>query len=104
MQILSIVIPAYNEEEAIAATIKRCLDVRDAIIKEAGLSAVEIIVVNDGSVDRTAAIAGKFKEIQLINHEVNRGYGAALKTGFASARGDILGFGCRWNMRSALFY
>ena len=92
METLSIVIPAYNEEDAIASTIQQCLAVREAIVKEAGLTAVEIIVVNDGSRDKTPQIAGEFKEITLINHEVNRGYGAALKTGFSGAKGEILGF------------
>lgn len=88
----SIIIPAYNEENAIANIIKRCLNERENIIKETPVAEVEIIVVNDGSHDNTAQIAGQFKEISLISYAKNRGYGAAIKTGFAQAKGDIVGF------------
>ena len=89
---LSIVIPAYNEEEAIAAIIERTLEARDAIAEGAGLSGVEVIVVSDGSSDRTKEIASGYDEITLIAYEKNRGYGAAIKQGFEVATGDILGF------------
>ncbi|MGQ0641181.1 MAG: glycosyltransferase family 2 protein [Gemmatimonadaceae bacterium] len=89
---LSIVIPAYNEEDAIAAIIERTLAARESICAEAGLSAVDVIVVSDGSSDRTAEIAGRYADIRLIAYEKNRGYGAAIKTGFATATGDLLAF------------
>jgi glycosyltransferase involved in cell wall biosynthesis len=89
---LSIIIPAYDEEHAIADIIQRCLKEREHIKKETPVADVEIIVVNDGSRDNTAIIAGQFKEISLISYEKNRGYGAAIKTGFAQATGDIVGF------------
>jgi cellulose synthase/poly-beta-1,6-N-acetylglucosamine synthase-like glycosyltransferase len=57
---LSIVIPALNKEEAIGSTISRCLDAKERIKDMAGLTDVEIIVVSDGSTDRTAEIAGTF--------------------------------------------
>jgi glycosyltransferase involved in cell wall biosynthesis len=89
---LSIVIPAYNEEEAIAAIIERSLAGRNIIIETSPVSSVEIIVVNDGSQDQTAQIASQYKDIKLITYAKNRGYGAAIKTGFENATGDILGF------------
>jgi glycosyltransferase involved in cell wall biosynthesis len=89
---LTIVIPALNEEEAIASTISRCLDARDEIERVAGLGGVEIIVVSDGSTDRTAEIARGFDEVQVIEFETNRGYGAAIKEGFRRGRGTLLGF------------
>ena len=92
MTSLSIVIPAYNEEAAIASIIERCLAVRESLQKEAQLSALEIIVVSDGSSDRTVEIAQGYTEIKLIAYERNRGYGAALKTGFAASTGDIVSF------------
>ncbi|MDE2238281.1 MAG: glycosyltransferase family 2 protein, partial [Elusimicrobia bacterium] len=92
MATLSIVIPAYNEESAIEAIIARCLGAREMICREAGLSSVEIIVVDDGSRDRTRALASGFSGISLIPHPANRGYGAALLTGFSAASGDYLGF------------
>lgn len=89
---LSIVIPAYDEAEAIASIIERTLAARSVIRESANLSFVEVIVVSDGSTDRTAQIASGYAEITLIAYEKNRGYGAAIKTGFAAANGDLLAF------------
>lgn len=89
---LSIVIPAYNEEDAVDDILKRCLDARAALVREAGLSAVEVVIVDDGSRDKTREKAGKWSEAKLIVHEKNRGYGAALMTGFRAASGDLLSF------------
>lgn len=85
-------IPALNEEDAIGTTIKRCLAARENIKQKTDLDHVEIIVVNDGSTDRTAEIAGSFADITLINLETNQGYGAAIKQGFKKGSGDLLGF------------
>ncbi len=89
---LSVVIPALNEEEAIGGTIARCLESVAQIRETAGLEGVEIIVVSDGSTDRTAEIAGSFPGVKLIVFEQNRGYGAAIKEGFRQAGGSLLGF------------
>ncbi len=89
---LSIVIPAYDEEDAIEATSRACLEAAPRIASEAGLDSVEVIVVDDGSRDRTAEIVARIAGVRLVRHEKNRGYGAALKTGFAAASGDLLGF------------
>ena len=72
---LSIVIPAYNEEIGIAGTIDGVVEV----IKPLNIG-YELIVVNDGSTDNTAKIVEN-KNIKIINHEENKGYGASLKTG-----------------------
>lgn len=90
MNILSIVIPAYNEERGIAQIIERTLAIRPRL-QEVGVD-MELLVVDDGSRDRTAEIAACYPEVRLIRHTVNRGYGAALKTGFNHARGNLLGF------------
>lgn len=92
MPSLSIVIPALNEEASIASIIERCLAVRLDLKKEANLDDVEIIVVSDGSTDRTPEIAASYKDIKLIAYEKNKGYGAALKIGFASSKGTIVSF------------
>lgn len=57
-----------------------------------GLSEVEVVAVDDGSMDGSAQIAAAVPGVRLVRHEVNRGYGAALKTGFAAARGEWLAF------------
>ncbi|HWE36606.1 MAG TPA: glycosyltransferase family 2 protein [Isosphaeraceae bacterium] len=89
---LTIVIPALNEEEAIAGTVRRCLDARDEIKRAADLDDVEVIVVSDGSTDRTAEIARGFEGVEVIVFEQNRGYGAAIKEGFRRGRGSLVGF------------
>lgn len=93
MATLSIVIPAYNEESGIEAISQRVLASRAEIIQASDtIDDVELIVVNDASRDRTAEIAASIKGVTVITHEVNKGYGAALKTGFHAARGEYLGF------------
>lgn len=89
---LSIVIPAYNEEAAIGAIIRRCLAERENIVRETPVTDVEVIVVNDGSHDRTAEIAGTFNDITLVSYEKNKGYGAAIKSGFEKATGTLVAF------------
>ncbi len=96
---LSIIIPAYNEEDSVVSTVEQTVQALPAIAKAGGLERLDIIVVNDGSRDATSARvqaylqnAGHDPPVQLIEHTVNQGYGAAIKTGFAAARGDVLGF------------
>ena len=90
--LLSIVIPALNEEEAIGSTIERCLAARDHIVESSFVDAVEVIVVSDGSTDRTEEIARSFDEVSVLTFVENRGYGAAIKCGFDYASGDIVAF------------
>lgn len=92
----SIVIPAFNEEHGIAAILKRVLAVQAALLEQ-GLSQLEVIVVDDGSRDGTARVVSGLVDngataVKLIRHRANRGYGAALKTGFAHANGDLVAF------------
>lgn len=84
---LSVVLPAHNEEAAIAETIQSVVSVLD----EWGLD-FEVIVVNDGSKDRTQGIVEEIavgdRRVRLLNHPVNQGYGAALVSGFEAVSGD----------------
>lgn len=91
MNTLSVVIPAYNEERGIAQIVERTLSIGPRL-KEKGVADLEVIVVDDGSCDSTAAIVTQYEQVRLIRHPRNRGYGAALKTGFNHARGTLLGF------------
>ena len=88
---LSIVIPAWNESDGIADICHRVLAVKGALA-ESGASDLELIVVDDGSSDQTAEIAAAIDGVHVIEHQVNRGYGAAIKTGFRAARGELLAF------------
>jgi glycosyltransferase involved in cell wall biosynthesis len=76
---VSIVVPAYNEEKHITNTLHK--------LKKFGH---DIIVVDDGSIDRTGEISKKYARV--VRHESNRGKGAAMRTGAQAARGDILVF------------
>ena len=90
----SIVIPAYNEEKAVRSILERSLKAAQGPLKDPSLDLgeVEVILVNDGSRDKTASLAREVPGVRVIDHPVNRGYGAAIKTGFEAARGDWLGF------------
>src|SRR6266508_966465 len=91
MTILSIVIPAYNEENGIAEIASRVLSVQPAL-KKVGVDRLEFLIVDDGSKDRTAEVAESIPGVHLIRHPQNKGYGAALKTGFSKASGELIGF------------
>lgn len=82
---LSVFFPTYNEEQNITKVV---LDARKVLVEN--FDKWEIIIVNDGSTDRTLKIAQelekKDKGIRVINHEENKGYGASLKTGFYNSK------------------
>jgi hypothetical protein len=67
------------------------LAVKDDLLNE-GIAGLELLVVDDGSRDSTAQIAGGIRGVRLIRHPKNKGYGAALKTGFSQAQGELVGF------------
>jgi glycosyltransferase involved in cell wall biosynthesis len=91
MTILSVIIPAYNEENGIKEIAERVLAVEPAL-KNAGVERLELLVVDDGSKDGTADVAEAIPGVRLIRHPRNKGYGAALKTGFSKASGELIGF------------
>ncbi|MBW6451249.1 MAG: glycosyltransferase family 2 protein [DPANN group archaeon] len=80
--LISIIIPAFNEEKSINNTI---VEVKSVLNKS--YDNYEIIVINDGSKDKTSEIIKKIKDIKIINHEINYGYGAALKSGLNVSKG-----------------
>ena len=80
---LSVIIPTYNEETTLPIIIERVQNVRLPLEKE-------IIVVDDGSTDRTAEVLAKIKNINILRNERNQGKGAAIKKGLAEATGDIV--------------
>jgi glycosyltransferase involved in cell wall biosynthesis len=88
---LSLVLPAHNEEENIGIVVEQALAALPAFT-----DAFEIVVVNDGSRDKTPQIvegfAARDQRVKLVTHPVNRGYGAALTSGFTAATGDFVMF------------
>jgi dolichol-phosphate mannosyltransferase len=89
--ILSVVLPAFNEEAALPEAIAQC-----GRLKEHLPGPLQVIVVDDGSTDGTAAVVGSLMPdrpwLQLQRHEGNLGYGVALRTGFAAATGTFVFF------------
>jgi glycosyltransferase involved in cell wall biosynthesis len=84
---VSIVLPAYNEEENLAEAVREAIAAAEPVSRRQ-----EIIVVDDGSHDATAAIAAGLARmdgrVRLVRHEHNRGYGWAVRSGIAAARMD----------------
>jgi dolichyl-phosphate beta-glucosyltransferase len=78
----TIVVPAYNEEGRLRSTL-------EALMRE--MPAAEVLVVDDGSTDRTSSLAESLGA-RALRHDANRGKGAAIRTGFAAAAGDVVGF------------
>ena len=88
---LSVFFPAYNEEDNIGKLTETAVDV----LEEMGVE-YEVIIVNDGSLDRTVEVAEELvrrhANVRVAHHGRNRGYGAALTTGFTSARYEYIFF------------
>lgn len=82
---LSVFLPAYNEEDSIASTVEGVVEVLNSLKID-----WEVLLINDGSKDKTADVAKilekKYPNVRLVNHELNKGYGRALKTGFSEAK------------------
>lgn len=82
---VSVVIPVYNEELCVVGTARAVQRVMLESCRE-----FEIVVVNDGSTDRTARLLEGLTGIRVVQHSVNRGYGAALKTGIHRAHFPLI--------------
>lgn len=83
---ISYIVPAYNEENGIESTIERLRETLGKLDRP-----WEIIVVNDGSRDRTLEVLKSFEGIRVLSHPINTGYGSAIKTGIANARHEWIG-------------
>jgi glycosyltransferase involved in cell wall biosynthesis len=82
--LLSVVIPVFNEQRTVDEVIRR--------VRTCGLPC-ELVIVDDGSTDRTREILSNYQndaDVTLVFHEVNQGKGAALRTGFLRARGNVV--------------
>lgn len=88
---ISLVLPAHNEEPNIRTVVEEAAQVLPIAFTD-----YEIVVVNDGSKDRTLEIVQELERenphVRLVNHPVNRGYGAAVTSGFNAATGDFIMF------------
>ncbi|MFH1277962.1 MAG: glycosyltransferase family 2 protein [Candidatus Eisenbacteria bacterium] len=86
---ISFFFPACNEEDTVEELARRA----DRVLRDL-TSDYEVIIVNDGSTDRTEEIADRLAEenrrIRVVHHETNQGYGVALRSGFAAATMDLV--------------
>jgi glycosyltransferase involved in cell wall biosynthesis len=84
-ELLSVIVPVFNERTTVAEVIRRIRAVSLPV-------AVEVIVVDDGSSDGTDKVLAALGDstVRVINHGVNRGKGAAIRTGLESVRGDLV--------------
>lgn len=82
---VSVVIPAYNEEQAMAVVLEGVL----AVMRPLAIS-WELLVVDDGSTDATRAICERYPSVQVISHTANKGNGVARTTGVKAARGEYV--------------
>ncbi len=91
MPSISVVFPAYNEEANVGQAVRRAMEA-----VAAHTSDYEVIVVDDGSQDRTSAavqaIMGEHPQVRLVRHDANRGYGAALRSGFEATTKEWIFF------------
>src|SRR3954454_20251248 len=88
---ISVVLPAYNEEAIIERTVRHVGEVLADMARD-----YEIIVTNDGSRDQTGAVLDRLQasdpqlNLHVVTHAENRGYGAALASGFDAAQKDLV--------------
>lgn len=88
---LTVFFPAYNDGGTIASLVIRTVQVASRLTQD-----FEVIIVNDGSVDATAEIADElsrtYRQVRAIHHARNRGYGGALRSGFAAAEKELIAY------------
>ena len=88
---LTFFFPAFNEEENLAETVRRAIDEIGPLVD----GSIEVLVVDDGSTDRTPEMADALVAADIrvrVHHQENRGYGGALRAGFANASGELICF------------
>lgn len=91
---LTVFVPMWNEEDYIVATVAAAQEVCDQLVVEREIGDYELLIVDDASTDGTAAIAADLAaadpRVRVVRHDVNRGLGGCIKTGFARARGELV--------------
>lgn len=93
MKSLSIVMPCYNEQDAIPTVIPRTLNCLKSLRDSGKIEKFELIVVNDKSTDNSVELLQNFPELVVLHtNGTGRGYGKALKKGFSHASGEWIGF------------
>lgn len=92
---LSMVFPAFDEAEMLPKTVAAANDIGRRLIDDASVAGYEVVLVDDGSTDRTSELVDKYAadsggQVVAVHHERNRGLGAAVRSGFDAASGDVI--------------
>ena len=86
---LTVFFPAYNDSGTIASLVIAAVQTARRLTPD-----YEVVVINDGSVDETAAVVDElarlYPQVRIVHHQRNRGYGGALRSGFASATKEVI--------------
>jgi glycosyltransferase involved in cell wall biosynthesis len=91
---LTIFFPMWNEELTIERAVAAAFEAGDELVERGEIGWYEVLVIDDASTDDTGAIADKLaaehSNVRVVHHETNRKLGGSLKTGFSSARGELI--------------
>jgi glycosyltransferase involved in cell wall biosynthesis len=91
---VSVVLPAWNEAEGLRAAVAEAIDALDSLVAGGQVGWYELLVVDDGSTDRTRELAeelaSEHPEVRTVSHDRNRGVGASLRSALAIAQGAFL--------------
>lgn len=91
-KLFTLVLPSYNESESLPRALETC----ESLYKTLEGWDLEVVVVDDGSTDGSDGLLAELAQIydwlRVVTHEVNQGYGAALRSGFIAARGKVVGY------------
>jgi glycosyltransferase involved in cell wall biosynthesis len=92
--VLTVFFPMWNEEDMVGVTVDAANTVCRGLVADGELADYEVLLIDDGSTDRTGTIADGLaaadSHVRVIHHERNRGLGAGIKTGFTDARGSLV--------------
>ena len=90
---ISLIFPCHNEEQAILELLPKAIQAKEAISQQSYVKDLEILIVDDGSKDKSLERLNKYKEkIRIISSETQEGYGSAIKKGMKEAKGDWIAF------------
>lgn len=91
---VTIFFPAYNEEMYVRRAVEAAREVVDLMIKRGDISDYEILIINDASTDNTAGVAEELasgdERVRVIHHDMNKGLGGAMKSGFTHATKEVI--------------